>query len=162
MSLLDPEFLLDDKFNVPKTLRLDHDEIRLELARASMQAGRVGHAAQRLEEVCLPHFEKEEKTVYPAFSLLHDVALSGVRSDMAAVLPLVFHCTAWHDAFLTLHETIISAAEELRLALHEEQGDAFVHLIENLLSHEKIEEEVMYPAVIWMGHFMRERLEDVQ
>jgi len=160
MALLDPEFLLNEKFNVPKTLRRDHDEIRSALRRAIMQSGPVGEAAKRLKRLCIPHFDKEEKTVYRAFALLHDAALGGVRSDMAAALPLAFHCGVWHGTFLDHHHSIACAVEALELALHEEHDSEFYELAATVKSHEKIEDEVMYPAVIWLGNYIRERLQD--
>lgn len=155
--MLDPKFLLDEKFTVPKTLRLDHDEIRIALSRASRRTGCVGDAAQRLARIYLPHLDHEEKTIYPAFDLLHEAALSGLRERMAAVFPLVFHYRAWHDV-LDHHRSIHNAVDELHVTLRKEQDSEFAMLGENLRNHERIEEDVMHPAMIWIGHYLREQL----
>lgn len=158
MPLLNREFLLNEKFNVPKTLRRDHDELRSTLSRAMTQPGGVGAAARRLKRLCVPHFDKEEKTVYRAFALLHDAALGGVASDMAAALPLVFHCSVWHETLLHHHYSIAVAVAELEDALCEEERSKYAELPATIMNHEKIEEEVMYPAVVWLGNYIRERL----
>ncbi|HSQ04933.1 MAG TPA: hypothetical protein VLN59_12900, partial [Burkholderiales bacterium] len=89
-------------------------------------------------------------------------ALEGVPSNMAAVLPLVFHCAAWHTTFLDHHHSIACAIAELEHALAEQQDSEFLELPATVTSHEKIEEEVMYPAVVWLGNYIRERLEQKQ
>ena len=77
--MMNTKYLSNGIFDVPEALRLDHDEIRAELARATMESDPIGKAAMRVARYCLPHFEHEEKTVFPAFGLLHDLALGDQR-----------------------------------------------------------------------------------
>lgn len=76
---------------------------------------------------------------------------------MAAVFPLVFHCRAWHDV-IDHHRSIHDAMDELHVTLRQEQNSELATLADNLRNHERIEENVMYPAMIWIGSYIRQQL----
>jgi hemerythrin HHE cation binding domain-containing protein len=156
--MLNSKFLSNGIFNVPEALRLDHDEIRAELARATMEPGPIGKAAMRLARYCLPHFEHEEKAVFPAFGVLHDLSLGEVRPEMADILPLISDFSARHDALASQHQSIVSAVEALLQAANKEKNREIADFAYNLRVHEKIEDEVIYPTVILIGNYVRERL----
>jgi hypothetical protein len=142
----------------PDALRLDHDEIRAELARATLEPGSIGTAAMRVARCCLPHFEHEEKAVFPALDLLHDLSLGNVRPEMADVLPLISEFSARHDALGDQHQSIISAVEALLQAANKEKNREIADFAYNLRLHERIEDEVIYPTVMLIGNYVRERL----
>ena len=104
---------LPGRFKTPEGLRLGHDDARAELVRTSTMGGFIGEAAKLVASICLPHFEYEEKFVFPVFALLPDLAVGRVRPDMAEVLPLVYGFKAWHDTFNAQHESIGAAIRAL-------------------------------------------------
>jgi len=61
-------------FRILEAMRLGHDEMRAELVRATSVPGRIGEAASRVAELCLPHFGREEETVYPVFGMMSEFA----------------------------------------------------------------------------------------
>jgi hemerythrin HHE cation binding domain-containing protein len=155
---MNSNLLSDRTIKDAAALRLDHDEIRAELARATMETGPIGEAAMRVARFCLPHFEHEEKTVFPALSLLHDLSLGEVRPEMAEVLPLISDFSARHKALNNQHQSIISALEALLLAANREKNREIADFAYNLRLHERIEDEVIYPTVMLIGNYLRERL----
>jgi hemerythrin superfamily protein len=155
---MDSQFLANGRFRIPEALRLGHDEIRAELVRATIEPGAVGEAAKRVARLCLPHFEQEEKAVFPVFGLLNDVASGDVRPEMAAVLPLISRFSAWYDTLGNHHQSIVSAVNELLDAAHKEDNREMADFAYNLRAHERIEDEVIYPTVMLIGNYVRDKL----
>ena len=146
------------RIHTPKSLRLSHDEARAEFVRGSMEGGRIGAAATRLAEVCLPHFEGEEKYAFPVLGLLPDLMKGLVRQEMADVLPLISDFSAKHEALDRQHESIKSAIDELLVASQREKNRDVAEFAYNMRVHERIEDEVIYPTIILIGNYLRARL----
>ena len=142
----------------PTSLRLSHDDVRAELVRATLEGGQIAAAAKRLASLCLPHFDVEEKFTCPALGLLPDLIKGMVRPEMVAVLPLICDFSAKHAALDHQHESIQCAIDALLVAAHEEKNRDVAAFAHNMRVHEKIEEEVIYPTVIMIGNYVRERL----
>ncbi len=139
-------------------LRLAHDEMRAELVRATMEPGPIGEAAMRVADLCLPHFETEERIVFPAFALLEDLALGAVRPEMAEFLPLISAFSAQREAMAHQHHLILSAVAQLRQAAHREEIREYAEFAYGLTVHEKIEDEVIFPTLILIGRNIRQNL----
>ncbi len=144
--------------NIPDALRLAHDEARAELVRATTEGGRIAEAAKRLAQLCLPHFEWEEKTVFPILGLLPELTRGDVRPGMVEVLPMIADFSARQDALGNQHQLILSAVETLLLAAHREKKREFAEFAYNLRVHERIEDEVTYPTVLLIGQYLRQSL----
>ena len=125
-----------------------------------MQGGRIAKAAKRVAELCLPHFEHEEKTVFPVLALLPYLEQGNLRPEMLDVMPLIFNFRAKHDAINDHHQLIVSAIEELLKAAHKEKNREFAEFAYNMRVHEKVEDEVIYPAVVLIGKYLQEKRAD--
>jgi hypothetical protein len=145
-------------FKIPEALRLGHDEARAELVRATSMPGRVGEAARRVADVCLPHFEHEEQTVFPVFGLLPELASGKVRPAMVEVLPLVSRVRTWREALGGAHHTITTAIQGMLQAAHKEDNREIIEFTYNLRMHERLEDEVIFPTVLLIGNYIQERL----
>ena len=77
---------------------------------------------------------------------------------MADVLPLISDFSARHNALDKQHQAIISAVEALLQAANKEKNREVADFAYNLRVHEKIEDEVIYPTVMLIGNYLRERL----
>jgi hypothetical protein len=155
---MDSKFQWQGIFRIPQALRVGHDEARAELVRATSMPGRIGEAAGRVAGLCLPHFEREEETVFPVFGVLRELASGKVRPEMAEVLPLVSAFSAWHDGLGNQHRAIGSAIHALLLAAHKENNLEFAEFAYCLRIHEKLEDEVIYPMVPVIGRYVQESL----
>jgi hypothetical protein len=148
------------KLRVPKALLHGHDEARAELVRATMEGGRVAKAGKRLAELCLPHFEHEEETVFPVLALLPYVEQGNLRPEMLDVMPLIHKFRAKHDAINDHHQLIVSAIENLLKAAHKEMNREVAEFAHSMRVHERIEDEVIYPTVVLIGKYLQEKLEN--
>ncbi|HWQ96104.1 MAG TPA: hypothetical protein VN368_01905 [Candidatus Methylomirabilis sp.] len=67
------------EFKIPQSLKLEHEKLHAELARATRVHGKIGEAAKAVEKVLHPHFMKEEEYAMPPLGLLSSLSsLSGV------------------------------------------------------------------------------------
>src|ERR1700687_992576 len=146
------------KLNAPKALLRSHDEARAELVRATMEGGRIAKAGKRVAELCLPHFEHEEKGVFPVLALLPYLEQGNLRPEMLDVIPLIHNFRAKHDAINDHHQLIVSAIENLLQAARKEKNREVAEFAYNLQVHERIEDEVIYPTVILIGKYLQEKL----
>jgi hemerythrin superfamily protein len=151
-------FNWNGKLAAPNALRLGHDEARAEFVRASMEGGRIATAGKSLAELCLPHFEHEEHSIFPVLALLPDLQRGKLRPEMREVMPLIAAFRTKHDALNDHHQSIASAIEALLQAAHKEKNREFAEFAYNLRVHEMIEDEVIYPTVVLIGKYLHEKL----
>ena len=142
---------------VPDALMRSHDEMRAELVQATMEGGRIAKAAKRVAQLCLPHFEHEEKHVFPVLALLPYLERGILLAEMVDVMPLISNFAAKHDAITDHHQLILAATEELLQVANKEKTREFTEFAYNLRVHEKIEDEVIYPTVILIGKYLQEK-----
>jgi hypothetical protein len=145
------------RLNIPKTLQRDHDEARAEFDRAVAEGGRIAKAGKRVAELCLPHFEHEEKKVFPVLALLPYLAPENLQPEMMDVMPLISELRAKYDAAIDHHQVILDAIDELMMAAHKQKNREFAEFAHNLKNHEDIETELIYPTVLLIGSYLREK-----
>jgi hypothetical protein len=143
---------------VPIALKLDHDELRSGLEKASKERGPVGEAARELAGLALPHMAREEKIAFPALGLLAELATGDVRAEMAAALPLIADFISGQSAFRTDHQQISYRFQVLLEAAKKEGNDRYAQLAYKGMVHERIEEAVIYPTIILIGKYIRQQL----
>lgn len=155
---MNPKLHWDGKLNMPQALKLSHDDVRAELLRATAVPGRIGEAAERVAHLCLPHFELEEATVFPAFGILRDLASGGFEPEMAMVLPLISDFDALHQDLSVHHDVIESAVWTLLMAAHKEDNREIAEFAYCLRAHERLESEVIYPTVFLIREYVQQKL----
>jgi hypothetical protein len=146
------------KVGVPEALRRSHDEARTQLAWANMERDSIAAAAKRVGKLCLPHFEYEERTVFPVLALLPQLQRGEVRPEMVDVLPLISDFAARHDALDHHHQSIRSAIEDMLHTARKEKNRVFAEVASNLRVHERVEDQVIYPTVLLIGQYLKEKL----
>jgi hypothetical protein len=75
-------------FEIPESLRAEHEELHAELIAAIESGGAVGDAAKAVGDLLHPHFVKEEAYALPPLGLLGLLAKGEVRPEMAQVLAM--------------------------------------------------------------------------
>jgi len=58
------------EFNIPQSLKLEHEELHAELTRATQVSGKIGDSAKAVAKILHPHFRKEEEYEMPPLGLL--------------------------------------------------------------------------------------------
>lgn len=146
------------EFNIPRSLKTEHEELHSKLVEASRAGGRTGDAAKAVAEVLRPHFEKEEGYALPPLGLLPLLAEGNITQDMANVIPMTERLKAEYPQMLRDHKLIAAALRNLFDVAIKDQLPAYAHLAETLMLHDQTEEEVLYPASILIGEYLKLRL----
>ena len=146
----------------PKSLREEHDEMRRFITRFAREGGREGGrgtaAAQRLARLLDIHFQKEESFAAPPLGLLPRLARGDIGPGMADALAHSDWLRRNLGEMFAEHRMIAAALEELLQAVGSEQRAELVTFAESLLNHARLEEEVLYPAAIVAGEYLKLRL----
>src|SRR5512134_3752529 len=66
------------RFEIPKPLQAEHEELHASLVRATREPGAVGEAAREVARRLHPHFVREEQFALPPLALLAELARGGV------------------------------------------------------------------------------------
>ncbi len=146
------------RFEIPQSLQQEHEELHDELRRATQAGGDVGEAARTLAQLMHPHFIKEDQIALPPLALLSVLAEGEVTPAMTGVLELTDRLQAELPAMLAEHKTIVAALARLQLAAERTGRDDIVEFAHKLTLHAQTEEQVMYPAALLVGRFVRQRL----
>jgi hypothetical protein len=146
------------EFKIPQSLKTEHEELHAELAIATRESGKVGDAAKVVASLLHPHFVKEEEYAMPPLGLLPLLAEGKVTPEMAAVLAMTDRLKAEHQQMLREHKTIVAALEKLVAAAKAENKMEYAHFAEKLMLHAQNEEEVLYPAAILVGEYLKLKL----
>ena len=143
------------RINIPKSLRLEHEELHDFLAAARREPGELGDALRRVARLLEPHFRKEEAFAMPPLGLLVRLARHEVTPAMAEIYP---HTDWLKNNLPTLtaeHDAIDAAVREMLQAARAVERTDYIDFAAKLVNHLRIEEEVMYPAAILVGEYLR-------
>ena len=149
-------------FKVPEAVRLQHEALHAKLAQAIDQGGKTGAAATAIKEILRPHIAKEEDFGLPALGLLPHLVSGRVANVMRGVTVMTDRLKTEYQDMLADHETIGVAIRALADAAREESRPEYADLAEKLLLYLQTEEQILYPAAILIGEFLKLKLgEDV-
>ena len=146
------------KFTIPQPLQQEHEALHERLRQATQAGGEVGEAARTLARLMHPHFVKEDQIALPPLGLLAALARGEWSTEMAEVLTLTEQLEAELPQMLAEHQGIVAALNALREAAARAGRGEIVAFAEALVEHARTEEEVMYPAAVLVGRFVRQRL----
>ncbi len=146
----------------PPSLRREHEELHADLARAGQAPGRIGEAARAVARIMHPHFLREDEYAIPPLALLPRLAKGQVTPDMAEVLPLVARLKEELPLMIEEHRTIMGAVRELAVAAETENDEQYIRLAAELMVHAQLEEEVLYPAAVLVGEYVKSQLKPVR
>jgi hypothetical protein len=141
----------------PAPLRQEHHEMLQFVTRLAREGGATGEAAQRLQRVMETHFHKEEAFAAPPLGLLRRLAAGDINPGMADNLVHTEWLSRNIGVLLAEHRMIAAALEDVLRAAAPGQAE-LITFAETLLNHARIEEEVLYPAAIVAGEYLKLRL----
>ena len=147
---------------MPRSLRLEHAALARSLAAAGAEPGCLGEEARRGARLLEPHARKEEAFAMPPLGLLARLARGEAHPGMAEVLPHSDWLKNNLATFVAEHRMIAAAAEQLLEAARAQQRPDLADLAERIINHARLEEEVLYPAAVLVGEYLRLRLPDDQ
>jgi iron-sulfur cluster repair protein YtfE (RIC family) len=145
---------------VPESLVQEHTELFHELRKLAKKSGEMGKAVKNLLSALEPHFKKEEETAMPLLSVL-DPLSKGLESDSSEVILLHKKFCSEYPKMLKDHERIKELVAEAKRVAFKERESSAVSLMDALAHHAAIEEEVLYPAAMLVGLFVKERVKTI-
>jgi hypothetical protein len=145
------------EFSIPASLELEHQELHAELARGTREPGRLGEAAKNVAKLLDPHFEKEEEYALPPLGLLSKLADEKVVPALKEVLVMTDKLKTDLPEMLEEHKAIIVALSSLVNEAKKANKPEYAHFAEKLTLHARNEEEVLYPASLLVGEFIKLR-----
>ncbi|MFB3818323.1 MAG: histidine kinase dimerization/phosphoacceptor domain -containing protein [Candidatus Methylomirabilales bacterium] len=146
------------EFSIPESLRAAHEELRVELLQAMRMEGAVGEAARALASLLRLHFGKEDDYVLLPLGILGMVAQDKIVPPMQAAVAMVERLRGELPAMQAEHWRIGEALDRLREAALAEGRPRIAAFAEKLMRHARLEEEVLYPAAILLGEYLKTRL----
>ncbi len=143
---------------IPESLTIEHEELHEELVKATKLPGKTGESARAVAKVLHPHFVKEEEYALPPIGLLRELAEGKIRPEMASVVAMTDRLKADLPHMLEEHKAIVQALEKLAESARLEKLDEVARFAKKLSLHARTEEEVLYPAALLVGEFLKLRL----
>ena len=143
---------------IPASLQAEHKELHEELVQLTKAGGKTGEAAEAVAKALHPHFHKEEELAMPPLGLLRALAEGPVRPEMAKVVELTDRLKKELPAMLKEHEAIVGTLRTLAEAGKGENKPQAQQFAEKLKQHAKSEEDVLYPAAILVGEYVKLKL----
>lgn len=146
------------KFEIPKPLKEEHDELHSELVEATRAGGRAGDAAKTVAKLLHPHFVKGEEYALPPLGLVVAFSQGKAEAGMGDVLKMTDRLKAELMTMLAEQKEIVRALARLVDAAKAENKPDIVHFADKLMLHAQTEEQVLYPAAMLVGEVVRSRL----
>jgi len=143
---------------IPSSIQLEHHELHAELGAITRKGGKIGAAAQAVAALLHPHFVNEEAYAMPPLGLLAPLAQGRITPEMEAVIQLTDKLRGGLAEMLAEHAKIVTALKALVAAAQAENQPQVARFAEKLMAHAKTEEEVLYPAAILVGEYLKLRL----
>lgn len=145
-------------FTIPQTLKEEHEKLHADLVRAGKEPGKIGEAARTVTRLLRAHFTKEEQFALPALALLPDLAHGKFAPEMVDVMSLTAQLKHELPTMLNEHKLIAAALTEMMDAARKGDKTEWAELAYRLMHHARNEEEVLYPAALLVGEFVKLRL----
>lgn len=145
---------------VPSSLQHEHDELHTELHELTTMPGRIGEVAKLVVRILQPHFVCENDYATPPLGLLERLANGRFSPTMREVLPLVDRLRAELPLMHDEHRALTGALEALAEAARDTNQPRIAEFAERLMLHARMEEEILYPAAILVGEYVRLRLDE--
>lgn len=145
----------DSMLKTPSSIAAEHRELHATLEQASKEAGPLGTAARALEAALSPHFRREEEIATPPLGLLPSLASGKATAQMRPVLAMTDALERELPQMLKEHQAIRAAVGEFRSAAEAANRTDYVHFCDELAAHAREEEEILYPAAILVGRYIK-------
>lgn len=136
-------------------MRQEHNHLYAALERYAQTPGKTGKAAKKLLAVIRPHMIREEAFVLPQLAILKDLAFDKPASGMMWASKLSEKLKSEYPQMLSDHKAIHQFADEMIAAAKLEGDQGALAYAEQLKAHLQDEEDIVYPAAILAGEFVK-------
>lgn len=144
-----------DLIKIPPALKAEHDKLHTTLEKAVNSGGKTAAAAEEVEQKLRPHFLEEEEYALPPLGLLVPLSEGQLDPQMADAIPLANWMQVNYKKMLREHEDIVQSLKKLASAARDEDKPEFAEFATDLILHAQNEEQVLYPAAILIGKYLK-------
>lgn len=145
---------------VPTLLLNEHDSLLRDLKTISVHHDSTGRIAVELYDLLDHHFQEEEDYVLPPLGLLVSLSGDSLPENTTAILRMIDKLKAQSPHMSAEHQMIKLLVNDLRNTAKVE-GHAEVEIFRNdLLKHAQMEEEILFPAALLIGEYLRIKTKD--
>lgn len=143
--------------SVPSSIKIEHEHLHHELEAALASGGKTGASARKVADVLLPHFEEEENYAMPPLGLLERLARKEPidRSQKKQAIEMAERLRREYSKMLEEHKSLTAALRKMESAAREENKPDQVAFAEALIVHAQNEEQVLYPATLLIGDYLK-------
>lgn len=143
------------KPKIPKAIQHGHEYLCSELKKIIAERGELGKKAKILEDCMGKHFMKEEKYALPPLGLLLTLAEGGWEVDPAEAIKMSDTLQEKLEEMTKEHEMILELLLDVEIVAEKENNNLAKHFIKNLRLHAELEDQVLYPATILIGNYLK-------
>lgn len=143
----------------PQSIKTEHTELHHQLEMATKLPGQTGLYAKEVAHLLHPHFIKEEKFALPPLTLLPQLSQGNISNEMKDYIPLCDTLKKDWSIMLGEHKQIKQKLDLLQKAAEAEGQETVVRFVEGLRLHAQTEEELLYPAAILVGDYLKMKFE---
>jgi hypothetical protein len=145
------------KLELPEALQLSHARLSATLTEISRKGGRTTAVADMIGKILKPHLEQEDEKVLRILGLLAPMAAGQVDPEW------IKDDSEWeelerNESTLHLeHQKLVRMGEELLAIARAEDARDVLDFAERLLLRIRLDEEVFYPAALFVRNHLRLR-----
>lgn len=145
---------------VPAQILKDHDYFLERLRPITSYGDSTGIVARELYEVMEFHFKEEEDYVLPPLGILPLLAMGELPEESAKIIQLTEKFRENRDAMLAEHQMIKHFLSEMMAFAGKENHPDLSEYEKALEKHSELEEEILFPAVLLIGDYLKIKEED--
>jgi len=146
----------------PESLEFEHRELRDALQKAAAAPGKTGEAARDVFKVLSPHILLEQEFAMPPLTQIARIARGEITPDMARFIDKTDAFKAELPRMLDEHKLIVQALRTLMQAAAAEKQPGAAQFAQKMIQHAQMEEEILYPAAILVGEYLRLKMGRVE
>lgn len=143
------------KPKVPKAIEHGHEQLFNELKEVIAIGGKIGEKANTLNEHMHPHFKKEEEYALPPLGLLLALSEGRWQLDRNEAIKMADTLEAKLAEMTAEHRAIEKYLHNLKKTAEESNNAQALLFIKNLTLHIELEDQVLYPATILVGNYLK-------
>ena len=145
--------------STPPSLLHEHQKLHDDISRAAHLPGALGEAAERVARILQTHVRKEEAYALPPLGMLNDSLKPAPDAGQSREIVLLADELQTHmNDMLAEHRMLVAALQEFVTAARQAGRVDLADVAVRLLAHIRLEEEVIYPAAVMLGQYLRLKL----
>jgi hypothetical protein len=143
----------------PSAMNAEHAHLHEQLADALAAGGKTADAARKVEAVLSKHFVDEEAYALPPLGLLEVLAQGKMPTpeQAKAAIEMTEKLRANYDQMLDEHRQLTRSLNDLEAAAEAEKKPKATEFARALALHAVNEEQVLYPAALLVGDYLKLR-----